>query len=159
MLQTNPVEECEESEENEVLASKGEALEEVNESAFESLLASALWPEQGLVLECPTTHHRPCCNSEDGCCARRILEAEKEFHNQKGCLQEDVDWVTVFFSIPSFIMSIILLNAIGVKQNSLEENTVGITLKTMVPEALASITNASIHGFYRLLFCRYTICN
>ena len=29
-----------------------------------------LRPERGLVLECPTTHNRPGCNSEGGCCAR-----------------------------------------------------------------------------------------
>ena len=44
-----------------------------------------LWPERGLVLECPTTHNRPGCNPEGGCCARRVLGAEK------GRLQEEVE--------------------------------------------------------------------
>ena len=35
-----------------------------------------LWPERGLVLECPTTHNRPGCDAEGDCCARRVLEAE-----------------------------------------------------------------------------------
>ena len=38
-----------------------------------------LWPERGLMLECPTTHNRPGCDSEGGCCARRVLEAERDF--------------------------------------------------------------------------------
>ena len=50
-----------------------------------------LWPERGLVLECPTTHNRPGCNPEGGCCARRVLEAERDFRDQKGRLQEEVE--------------------------------------------------------------------
>ena len=49
-----------------------------------------LWPERGLVLECPTTHNRPGCTPEGGCCARRVLEAERDFQDQKGRLQEEV---------------------------------------------------------------------
>ena len=36
-----------------------------------------LWPERGLALECPTTQNRPGCTPEDGCCARRVFEAER----------------------------------------------------------------------------------
>jgi len=50
-----------------------------------------LWPERGLMLECPTTHDRPGCKPEGGCCARRVLGAEKDFHDQKGRLQEEVE--------------------------------------------------------------------
>ena len=50
-----------------------------------------LWPEQGLVLECPTTNDRPGCNPQGGCCARRVLKAEKDFQNQKGRLQEEIE--------------------------------------------------------------------
>ena len=71
---------------------------------------------------------------------------------------------SVLFFIPSFIVSSILLSATGVKQNSLQEKIVDMTLKhsrencgydfvalnATVPEALASVTNASIRGFYRL---------
>ena len=46
-----------------------------------------LWPARGLVLECPTTHNRPGCNPEGGCCARRVLKAERDFQNQKGRLR------------------------------------------------------------------------
>ena len=50
-----------------------------------------LWPERGLVLECPTTHNRPGCALEGGCCSRRVLEAERDFQDQKGRLQEEVE--------------------------------------------------------------------
>ena len=43
-----------------------------------------LWPERGLVLECPTTHNGPGCDSEGGCCACRVLEAERDFQDRKG---------------------------------------------------------------------------
>ena len=46
----------------------------------------------------------------------------------------------------------ILLSATDVKQNGLQEKIVDDfeALKATVPEALASVTNASIRGFYRL---------
>ena len=50
-----------------------------------------LWPERGLVLECPTSYSRPGCDPEGGCCARRVLEAERDFQDQKGRLQEEVE--------------------------------------------------------------------
>ena len=58
----------------------------------------------------------------------------------------------MFRFIPSFIVSSILLSATGVKQNGLQEKIVDDfeALKATVPEALASLTNAPIRGFYRL---------
>ena len=50
-----------------------------------------LWPERGLFLECSTTHNRPGCDPEGGCCARRVLEVERDFQDQKGRLQEEVE--------------------------------------------------------------------
>ena len=38
-----------------------------------------LSPERGSVLEYPTTQDRPGRKSEGGCCARRVLEAERDF--------------------------------------------------------------------------------
>ena len=43
-----------------------------------------LWPERGLVLECSTAHNGPGCDSEGGCCARRVLKAERDFQDRKG---------------------------------------------------------------------------
>ena len=50
-----------------------------------------LWPERGLVIECPTSYNRPGCNPEGGCCARQVLEVERDFQDQKGHLQEEVE--------------------------------------------------------------------
>ena len=50
-----------------------------------------LWPERGLALDCPTTHGRPGCNPKGKCCARRVLGAEKDFRDQKGRLQEEIE--------------------------------------------------------------------
>ena len=47
-----------------------------------------LWPERGLVLECPTPYSRPGCDPEGGCCARRVLEAERDFQDQKGAYKK-----------------------------------------------------------------------
>ena len=45
-----------------------------------------------------------------------------------------------------------LSSATGAEKNGLQETTVGSTeaLKTIVSEALASVSSASIRGFYRL---------
>ena len=50
-----------------------------------------LWPERGLMLECLVIHNRPGCNPEGGCCACRVLKAERDFWDQKGHLQEEVE--------------------------------------------------------------------
>ena len=50
-----------------------------------------LWPERGLVLGSPATHNRLDCAPEGGCCARRVPEAEWDFQDQKGHLQEEVE--------------------------------------------------------------------
>ena len=89
-----------------------------------------LWPERGLVLECSTTHDRPGCDPEGGCCARRILEAERDFQDQKGRLQEEVEALghrVLFY--PKFHCELNLLSATGAEQNGLQEKTVGSTLK------------------------------
>ena len=96
------------------------------------LKVRGLWPERGLVLECPTTHNRPGCDSGGGCCARRVPEAESDFQDQKGRLQEDVEALghhVLFY--PSSIVSSILSSAqtTGVEQNGLQGKTADITLK------------------------------
>ena len=57
-----------------------------------------LWPERGLVLECPATH------------TRRVLEEERDFRNQKGCLQEEVealDHRVLFYPEPHYELNFI----------------------------------------------------
>ena len=59
-----------------------------------------------------------------GYCARR------DFRDQKGRLQEEVeDWVIVFYPTQSPIVSSILLNATGVEQDGLQGKFVGTALK------------------------------
>ena len=42
---------------------------------------------------CPLSVHTATgnCEAEGGCCARRVLEAERDFQDQKGRLQEEVE--------------------------------------------------------------------
>ena len=46
------------------------------------LKGRGLWPERGLMLECLTTQNRP-GNPGRACCARRVLEAVRDFRDQK----------------------------------------------------------------------------
>ena len=57
--------------------------------------------ERGLVFECSTTHNKPGCAPEGGCCSRRALKDEALAH--------------CFFTL-SFIASSILSSAIGAEQ-------------------------------------------
>ena len=108
-----------ESEDDEVLVSEGEELEEVDESAFEKLMAS-VQPhiiDQAVIL--------------------RVAAALAEFLKQSGtsrirkvaCKRRWRHWATECFFILSFTVSLILLSATGAEQNGLQEKTVGSTLK------------------------------
>ena len=83
--------------------------------------------------ECPTTYNRPSYAPEGGCCTRRVLEAERDFQDQKGRLHEEVEALghqalLSFFTL-SFIVCLVLSSATGAEQNGLQEETVGSTLK------------------------------
>ena len=113
-----------------------------------------LWPERGLVLECPTAHDRPGCNPEGGCCARRVLEAQRDFQGQKGRLREEVEalghhvlFYPKFHCEPNFIERYWCQAKWFARENCGYDFE---ALKAMVPKALASVTNASIRGSYRL---------
>ena len=113
-----------------------------------------LWPERGFVLECPTTNDRPGCNPQGGCCARRVLGAEKDFHNQKGRLQEEVENLghrVLFY--PKFHCELNFIERYWCRAKRFARENCGYGFearKATVPEALASVTSASIRGFYRL---------
>jgi hypothetical protein len=51
-----------------------------------------LWPKpHGLLLQCPTTNKRTgCSDREEGCCAVRVLSQQRDFKEQKGCLEEEL---------------------------------------------------------------------
>ena len=106
-----------------------------------------LWPERGLVLECPASYNRPGCDPEGGCCARRVLEAERDFQDQKGRLQEEVEALghSVLFypklhCEPNFIERYWCQAKWFARENCGYDFE---ALKTTVPEALASVTNSS----------------
>ena len=113
-----------------------------------------LWPERRLVLECPTMHDRPGCNPQGGCCARRVLGAEKDFRDQKGHLQEEVANLghrVLFY--PKFHCELNPIERYWCRAKWFARENCGYdfeALKATVPEALASVTNASIRGFFRL---------
>ena len=113
-----------------------------------------LWPERGLVLECRTTHNKPGCDPEGGCWALRILEAERDFKDQKGRLQEEVEALghrVLFYS--KFHCELNFIERYWCRAKWFAKKNCGYNfeaLKATVPEALASVSNASIRGFYRL---------
>ena len=113
-----------------------------------------LWPERGLVLECRTIHNRPGCDPGGGCCARRVLEAERGFQDQKGRLQEEVEALGYRVLLyPKFHCELNFIERYWCRAKWFARENCGYdleALKTTVPEALASVTNASIRGFNRL---------
>ena len=91
-----------------------------------------LWPERGLVLECPTAHNRPGCDPEGGCSARRVLEAERDIQDQKGRLQKEVEALghrVLFYPKFHCALNLSSAQATGVEQNGLRGEIVGVTLK------------------------------
>ena len=106
------------------------------------------------MLECETTHNRPGCSSEGGCCARRILRAERDFQDQKGRLQGEVealDHRVLFY--PKFHCELNFVECYWCRAKLFARENCGYNfeaLKVTVPEALAPVSNASIRGFYRL---------
>jgi hypothetical protein len=84
-----------------------------------------------------------------------FLVQKKTFAIRKDAYKKRLKiWAIVFISTPNFIASSTSSNATGVELNGLQEKIVGRydfeALKKTVPEALASVTNASIRGFHRL---------
>ena len=132
---------------NRKLASKPKGIKRV-------LKEHVLWPERGLVLKCPTTHNQPGCSPEGGCCACRVLGAERDFRDQKGRLQEEVETLghrILFY--PKFHCELNFIERYCCQAKWVARENCGYdfeALKATVPEALALVTNASIRGFYRL---------
>ena len=106
------------------------------------------------MLECVTTHNRLGCSSEGDCCAHRILGAERDFQDQKGRLQEEVEALghrVLFY--PKFHCELNFIECYWCRAKLFARENCGYNfeaLKATVPEALASVSDASIRGFYRL---------
>ena len=89
-----------------------------------------LWPERGLVLECPTTHI-------DQAVLLRVAAALAGSLRQNGtsrirkaaCKRRSEHWAAECFFTLSIIVSLILSSATGAEQNGLQEKTVSSTLK------------------------------
>src|SRR6266516_7294827 len=51
-----------------------------------------LWPAEGLRLDCrPSDGQSTSCRPEGGCCARKVLAAQRDFREQKGQLREELE--------------------------------------------------------------------
>ena len=110
-----------------------------------------LWPERGLALDCPTTHGRPGCNPQGKCYARRVLGAEKDFRDQKGRLQEEIENLghqVLFY--PKFHCELNFIERYWCRAKWFARENCEYDFEALKAEALASVTNASIRGFYRL---------
>ena len=104
-------------------------------------------------MECPTTHNRPGRAPEGGCCARRVFEAERDFQDQKGRLQEVEALGHRVLFYPKFYCVLNFIECYWCQVNwFMRENREFDfeALKTKAPEALASVCNASVRGFYWL---------
>ena len=99
-------------------------------------------------------HNRPGYNPEGGCCARRVLEAERGFQYQKGRPQEEVEALghrVLFY--PKFHCELNFIERYWCRAMWFARENCGYdfeALKATVPGVLASATNGTIRGFYRL---------
>ena len=97
-------------------------------------------------MEYPTTYNRPGCDSEGGCRARRVLEAERDFRGQKGRLQEEVEALGHrILPYPKFHCELNFIERYWCRAKWFEREDCGYSfeaLKATVPEALASVSNA-----------------
>ena len=84
----------------------------------------------------------------------RVLEAEKDFRNQRGRPQEEVENLghrVLFY--PKFHCELNWIERYWCRAKWFARENCGYNfeaLKTTVPEALASVPNESIRAFYRL---------
>ena len=100
------------------------------------------------MLECLTRHNRSGCGSEGGCYARRVREAERDFRDQKGWLKDEVEALghRVLFN-PKFYCELNPIERYWCLAKLFARENCGYNfeaLKAMVPEALASVSNASL---------------
>jgi hypothetical protein len=79
-----------------------------------------LWPAQGQRLNCPLSDGQSkSCQPEGGCCARKVLTAERDFREQKCQLQEELEargQVVLF--LPKFHCELAPSNPTGARRNS-----------------------------------------
>ena len=125
------------------------------------LLERGLWPATSrrsdgfaFLLDCPTSDGRPGCSADvpGGCCARALLSAQKDFQEQKGRLQEEVNAVgheIIFY--PKFHCELNFIERYwsGVKwwlRDNCQYSLAG--LRENLPTGLHSVGSASINRHY-----------
>ena len=106
------------------------------------------------LLQCPTTNNRPGCDPsmEGGCCARTVLAAEKDFREQKGKLQEELEALhqeVIFY--PKFHCQLNFIERFWCAAKYYARENCLYTLEGLretIPTALASVTVGSINRYY-----------
>lgn len=113
------------------------------------LIERGKW-RQGLQADCKKDQ----CSPSGGCCARKILAAERDFVEQKCRLQEEVErrgHIALFY--PKFHCELNFIemywgNAKKHARDNCDYSFPG--LRKTVPEALASVPNSSINRYFNL---------
>lgn len=125
------------------------------------LLERDLWPANNwrtdghaFLLECPRSHGRSGCSKElpGGCCARSLLSMQKDFRDQKGRVQEEVEGaghVVIFY--PKFHCELNFIEHFWcyakwwIRDHC--EYSIG-GLRENIPKALHSVSSKSINRYY-----------
>ena len=103
-----------------------------------------------LNLEWRAIHNWPGCNSEGGCRVRRVLEAERDFRDQKGRLQEvEALGHRVLFH-PNFHCELSFIELYWCQAKRFAREIFGHNFEALKAEELALVSKASFRGFYRL---------
>jgi hypothetical protein len=126
------------------------------------LIERELWPESGrrpdntpFNLECRTPDGKRGCSDKygDHCCARRLLGSQKDFQEQKGRLQEEVEaagYTVIFY--PKFHCELNFIERFWCAAKYwLRDNCLYSLdgLRKNLPKALHSVSSASINRYYR----------
>ena len=115
-----------------------------------------LWPAEGLRLDCRPSDGQAGCRPEGGCCARKVLAMEQDFREQKGQLTEELEsrgQVVLF--LPKFHCELNPIEPYWCQAKWYCRENCEYTfdsLRTTVPEALASVRNSSILGFWNKVY-------
>ena len=125
------------------------------------LLERGLWRERSadgfkFRLICPKTHDRPGCdpNLNGECCATALLHSQGDFQEQKGSLQEKIEFAghsVIFY--PKFHCELNFIERFWcTAKHYVRENCVYTLdgLRQTIPASFKSISTASINRFYRM---------
>lgn len=115
-----------------------------------------LWPAEGLLLDCPPRDGKSSCLPVGGCCARKVLAAERDFREQKCQLREGLEahgQVVIF--LPKFHCELNPIECYWCQAKWYCRENCDYTFKGLretVPKALASVRNSSILGYWNQVF-------